>query len=119
MVATKCTVIPAVPEIIADPAVVLPVVGISATPEESIYSNEMKLLEVYLDKLIETTQKHVLLTWGDQSFTNQNPKVIQELTQGDGHHTAAGRLTADGKILIQEQINSKNLGVTSNGNTQQ
>jgi hypothetical protein len=39
LVATKHMVIPAVPEIIADPTAVLPVVGIPATPEEIIYSN--------------------------------------------------------------------------------
>jgi hypothetical protein len=60
-----------------------------------------------LDKLLEITQKHALLTWGDQSFTNQNPKVIWELTLGDGHLTVAGRLTVIGKAIIQEWIHSK------------
>ncbi len=107
MVATRRTVIPAVSEIIADPAAVPPIIGVPAIPEEIIYSNEIKLLEIYSDKLLEITQKHALLTWGDQSFTNQNPKVIQELTQADGHRTVAGRLTVIGKTIIQEQIHSK------------
>jgi hypothetical protein len=107
LVATRCTVIPAVLEIIADAAAVPPIIGVPAIPEEIIYSNEIKLLEVYSDKLLEITQKHALLTWGDQSFTNQNPKVIRELTQADGHLTIAGRLTVIGKAIIQEQIYSK------------
>ncbi len=107
LVATRCTVIPAVPEIIADPTVVPPIIGVPVIPEEIIYSNEIKLLEVYSDMLLEITQKHALLTWGDQSFTNQNPKVIQELTQADGYLTTAGRLTVIGKAIIQEQIHSK------------
>ncbi len=60
-----------------------------------------------MDKLLEITQKHASLTWGDQSFTNQNPKVIQELTLEDGHLAIAGRLTVIGKAIIQEQIHSK------------
>jgi hypothetical protein len=102
LVATRCTVIPAVPEIIADAAAVLPIISVPAIPEEIIYSNEIKLLKVYSDKLLEITQKHASLTWGDQSFTNQNPKVIQELTQTDGHLTIAGRLTVIGMAIIQE-----------------
>jgi hypothetical protein len=107
LVATRRTVIPAVPEIIADPAVVLPIIGVPAILEEIIYSNEIKFLEVYSDKLLEITQKHALLTWGDHSFINQNPKVIQELTQADSHLTIAGRLTVIGKVIIKEQIHSK------------
>ncbi len=64
-------------------------------------------MEVYSDKLLEITQKHALLTWGDQSFTSQNPKVIQELTLGDGHLAVAGRLTVIGKAIIQEKIHFK------------
>jgi hypothetical protein len=48
-----------------------------------------------------------LLTWGGLSFTNQNPKFIQELTQADSHLNAAGRLIAVGKTIIQERIHSK------------
>ncbi len=101
-VATRCIVIPAVPEIIADPTAVPLIIGVPAIPEEIIYSSEIKLLEVYLDKLLKITQKHALLTWGDQSFPNQSPKVIRELTLGDGHLTVAGRLTVIGKAIIQE-----------------
>jgi hypothetical protein len=75
-VATRRTVIPADPEIIANPTAVPPIIDVPVIPEEIIYSSEIKLLEVYSDKLLEITQKHALLTWGDQSFTNQNPKVI-------------------------------------------
>ncbi len=106
-VATRCTVIPAVPEIIADPTAVPPIIGVPAIPEEIIYSSEIKLLDVYSDKLLEITQKNASLTWGDQSFTNQNPKVIQELTLGYGHLTIAGKLTVIGKAIIQERIHSK------------
>jgi hypothetical protein len=105
LVATRRTVIPTIPEIIADPTVVPSIIGvpaIPAIPEEIIYSSEIKLLEVYLDKLLEITQKNALLTWGDQSFTNQNPTVIQELTLGDGCLTVAGRLTVIGKAIIQK-----------------
>ncbi len=73
-----------------------PIISVPAIPEDIIYYNEIKLLEVYSDKLLEITQKHASLTLGDQSFTNQNPKVIQELTQGDSHLTPAGRLTVIG-----------------------
>jgi hypothetical protein len=62
LVATRCTVIPAVSEIIANLAAVPPIIGVPAIPEDIIYSNEIKLLEVYSDKLLEITQKHASLT---------------------------------------------------------
>ncbi len=84
--------------------------GILAAPEVPaliIYTNETKIMEVYSDNLLEISQKNVLLTWDDSSFTNQNPRLIQELTQANGQFTQTGRLTANGKGVIQKRIHSK------------
>ena len=45
--------------------------------------------------------------WGDESFTNQSPKSISDLSEANGHLTATGGLTQDGKDLIQGCIHSK------------
>jgi hypothetical protein len=64
-------------------------------------------MDVYSNKLLDISQKHALLTWGDGLFTNQTPRVICELTQANGHLTAAGQLTESGKDIIQERLHSK------------
>ncbi len=40
-------------------------------------------------------------------FANQTLRLIQELTQADGHVTSEGRLTTSGKSIIQKQLHSK------------
>ncbi len=57
------------------------------------FSNSTKILDVYDDKLLELAQKHASVTWGDDSFTVQSPKVISEIIQADGHLPTAGWLT--------------------------
>jgi hypothetical protein len=54
-------------------------------------------------------QKHASITWGYESFTNQSPKTISDLTKANGHLTDTGALTQDGKGIIQGRIHSKNL----------
>jgi hypothetical protein len=104
-VATVCTITPTIPDVVADATI-----GILATlevPASITYTNGIKIMEVYFDKLLEISQKHALLTWGDGLFTDQNPRLIQELTQADGHLTPKGRLTASGRGIIQKQLHSK------------
>jgi hypothetical protein len=64
-------------------------------------------MEVYSDKLLEISQKHALMIWGNGLFTIQVPKVIHELTQADGNLTATGQLTQSGKEIIQEKLHLK------------
>jgi hypothetical protein len=59
-VPTICTVIPAIPAVIADP-----VLGIATAPavdQMITYSNEINMLEVYSDKLLEISQKNSSMT---------------------------------------------------------
>jgi hypothetical protein len=79
LVAIRRTVIPAVPEIIADPAAVLPIIGVPAIPEEIIYSNEIKLLEVYSDKLLEITQTMLRLPGGIKVSLIKTRKSFESL----------------------------------------
>ncbi len=70
-VATVRTVTPAIPPVIADVAA-----GILAAPGVPIlitYTNEIKIMEVYSDKLLEIAKKHGSLTWGFGTFTTQTP----------------------------------------------
>jgi hypothetical protein len=104
-VATVRTVTPAIPPVIANPDA-----GILAAPEVPMsitYTNEIKILEVYSDKLLEIAQKHASLTWGFETFTTQNPRVIHDLTQANGELTVTGRITAEGKKVIQERLQAK------------
>jgi hypothetical protein len=71
------------------------------------FLNSIKILDVYNDKLLKLAQKHASITWGNDSFTVQSLKVISEITQVDGHLTAASRLTQKGKDLIQGCLYSK------------
>ena len=87
-VATVCMVTPAIPPVVADVAA-----GILAAPGVPIlitYMNEIKIMEVYLDKLLKIAQKHGSLTWGFETFTTQTPRVIRELTQANGELTGTG-----------------------------
>ena len=104
-VVTDCMVTPASPTVLADVAA-----GILAVPEVPMsitYTNEIKMLEVYSDKLLEIAQKNASLMWGFETFTTQTPRVIHELTQSDGELTTTGRLTADGKEVIQKWLQAK------------
>jgi len=74
---------PAVPAIVADPTAVPPILAVAAIPESVSFLNQIKVLDVYSDKLLEIAQKNALVIWGDQSFTDQNPKAIEELTQAN------------------------------------
>ena len=69
--------------------------------------NQIKVLDVYSDKLLDIAHKNASLIWGNQSFTDQNPKAIEILTQANGELTTGGRLTASGKKVIQQRILSK------------
>jgi hypothetical protein len=106
-VATVCTVIPAILVVIADAAA--GILAAPAVPALITYTNEIKIIDIYSNKLLEISQKPALLTWGDGLFTNQtqSPQLIQELTQPDGHVTSAGRLTTSGKSIIQKQLHPK------------
>jgi hypothetical protein len=46
--------------------------GITPAPDEITYSNPIKIMDVYDDKLLELAQKHDSLTWGNDSFMNQS-----------------------------------------------
>jgi hypothetical protein len=104
-ISTVATIIPATPAVIADPTA--SILAAPAVPASTAFSNPIKIMDVYSDKLLDISQKHALLTWGDGSFTNQTPRVISGLTQAKGHLTAAGQLTQSGKDIIQEQLHSK------------
>jgi hypothetical protein len=81
--------------------------GVAPNPDIiTYYSNPMKITDVYDDKLLELAQKHALLTWGNNSFTNQSPKVISDLTTEGGHFTTAGCLTQTVKDIIQRHLHS-------------
>jgi hypothetical protein len=90
---------------VATTRTVLP--GIAPNPDIITYSNPIKIMDVYDDKLLELAQKHASLTWGNDSFTNQSPKVVSDLTAAGGHLTTTGRLTQTGKDIIQGRLHSK------------
>jgi hypothetical protein len=104
-VSTVTTITPAIPAVIADPTA--GILTAPAVPASTTFSNPIKIIDVYSNKLLDISQKHALLTWGNGSFTNQTPRVISELTQVDSHRTAAGQLTQSGKDIIQEWLHSK------------
>ena len=105
-VPTVRTVIPAIPPVIEDLA--LGIAAAPGVPEAITYTNEINMLEVYSDKLLEISQKNSSMTWGNESFTVQTPRVIRELTQANGELTATTKkLTATGKEAIQKRIHSK------------
>jgi hypothetical protein len=87
-VSTVRTVTPAILPVVAGMAA-----GILAAPGVSIlitYTNEIKIMEVYLDKLLKIARKHGSLTWGFETFTTQTPRVICKLTRANGELTGTG-----------------------------
>ncbi len=97
----------AVPAIIADPSAIPPICAATVIPESVSFVNQIKVLDVYLDKLVDIAQKNASLIWGDLSLTDQNPKTIEALTQSNGELTPTGCLTASEKKVIQQRILSK------------
>ena len=81
--------------------------GVAPNPDIVTYSNPINIMDVYDDKLLEWAQKHASLTWGNNSFTNQSPKVISDLTLANGQLTNTGHLFQAGKDIIQEHLHSK------------
>jgi hypothetical protein len=94
-------------EIIADATAIPPVVGV---PEEICFTNNINMLEHYLDSNIELACKHASLTWGNQSFTIMTSNTIEALNDANGGLGCAGALTKAGKDLVLKQIHSKFLG---------
>jgi hypothetical protein len=91
----------------ADPNANPPVQAVVGVPQSITYLNPIKVLEVYLDKLLDIAQKNTSLIWGVQSFTDQNRKEIFELTAANGNLTNNGHLNTAGKKVIQQQFFSK------------
>jgi hypothetical protein len=81
--------------------------GIAPNPDIITYSNPIKIMDVYDDKLLKLAQKHASLTWSNDSFANQSPRVISDLTAAGGHLTTAGCLTQTGKDIIKGRLHSK------------
>jgi hypothetical protein len=81
--------------------------GVAPDPDIITYSKPIKIMDVYDDKPFELAQKHASHTWGKDSFTNQFPKVISDLTAAGGHLITAGHLTQKGKDIIQGGLHSK------------
>ena len=102
---TVATITPAIPAVILDPTA--SILATPAVPASMTFSIPIKIMDVYSDKLLDISHKHALLMWGDSSFTNQTPRVICELTQANGHLTAADQLTQSGKDIIQEWLHLK------------
>jgi hypothetical protein len=70
-----------IPEIIADAAAVPPVVG---APEEICFTNNINMLDHYLDSNIKLAHKHPSLTWRNQSFEIVASNTIEALTVANG-----------------------------------
>ncbi len=87
-VSIVATITPAIPAVIADP--IANILAAPAVPSSMMFSNPIKIMDVYSNKLLDISQKHALLMRGNGLFTNQTPRVISELTQANGHLTAAG-----------------------------
>jgi hypothetical protein len=106
-VVTNRIVTPAIQAVQADPNANPPVQAVLGVHQSITYLNPIKVLEVYLDKFLNIAQKNASLIWGNQSFTDQNPKEIFELTAANGNLTNNGCLNTAGKKVIQQQILSK------------
>ncbi len=106
-VPTRRIVTPAVPAVVADPTAVPPVLAAAAIPESVTFTDAIKVLDLYSDKLLDIAQRNASLIWGDESFTDQNPKETRQLTRAAGYLTGSGNLTATGKKVIQQRILSK------------
>ncbi len=64
-------------------------------------------MDLYSDKLLKIAQHNASLIWGDESFTDQHPKEVQELIPANGSLTTNGSITYTGKKIIQQRILSK------------
>ena len=106
-VPTRQLVTPAVPAIATDPAAVPPVPAAAAIPASVEYLNPIKALDVYSDMLLDIAQRNASVIWGNESFTDQNLKEIQQLTAANGYLTTSGQINPAGKKLIQQRILSK------------
>ncbi len=67
----------------ASPTAVPPILAAADIPESITYTNEIKILDVYSDQTLEISQKNALITRGEESFTNQTPKIILDITQAN------------------------------------
>ena len=106
-VPTRQLVTPAVPAIATDPAAVPPVPAAATIPASVEYLNPIKALDVYSDMLLDIAQRNASVIWGNESFTDQNPKEIQQLTAANGYLTTSGQINPARKKLIQQRILSK------------
>jgi hypothetical protein len=106
-VPTTRVVTPVVPAVMADPAAVPPVLAAAAIPALVAYSNPIKVLDFYSDKLLDIAQRNASLIWGNELFTDQYPKEIEVLTAANGYLTPGGRINAAGKKIVQQRILSK------------
>jgi hypothetical protein len=106
-VVTTHVVTPAIQAVQANPNANPPVQAVVGVPQSIAYFNPIKVLEVYSDKLLDIAQKNASLIWGNQSFTDQNPKEIFELMAANGNLTNTGCLNAAGKKVVQQCILSK------------
>jgi hypothetical protein len=98
---------PAIQAVQANPNTNPPVQAVVGVTQSIAYFNPTKVLEVYLDKLLDIAQKIASLIWGNQSFMDQNPKEIFELTAANGNLTKTGPLNAARKKVVQPCILSK------------
>ncbi len=101
----SCTVTPTIPAIIADASG-----GILAVPEvpaSITYMNEIKIMEVYSDKLLEISQKNALLTCGVPVCLPIKTQDSFKSSLKPVNMAPTGRLTASGKGIIQTQHHSK------------
>jgi hypothetical protein len=81
--------------------------GIAPNPDIITYLNPMKIRDVYDDKLLKLAQKHASPTWDNDSFTNQSPKEISDLTAAGGHLTTTSCITQTREDFIQGRLHSK------------
>ena len=100
-------VTPAVQAIVADPTAVPPVLAVEAIPALIAYLTPIKVLDVYSDKLLDIAQKNASLIWGNEFFTIQNPKEIEQLTAANGYLTNGGCINIAGKKIVLQRILSK------------
>ncbi len=70
----------AVPPVIAAPAFL----AIPAVPEQIIFGGFQNILKTYSANNLKIAMTNALVTWGDNSFTLQQPKMIQEMMIANG-----------------------------------
>jgi len=93
------TVRTVIPDIVEDLAAVPPIDGV---PEEILYTENINMLEHYLDENIVLALKHASLTWGDRSFTIMASNTIEPLTVANGGLVRVVTLTEEGNELVLE-----------------